>query len=163
MHATTDSSLTRRDMLKRAALLLGAAISPSILEGVLRAQATRATGAATPRFLTAKQFAAVGAIAERILPRTDTPGALDVGVPAFVDLMFGEFMTVEEKQRLTAGLTEIESASTKAHQQRGRLLHLAGGRQLCRTMGLRTTRGPRPLTSSAGAADLDSERLASRS
>ena len=88
METTTEKSLTRRDALKRAAVFLGVAISPSILNGVLRAQLA-AAAPAKPRFLSASQFGTVTTIAERILPRTDTPGALDVGVPAFIDLMFG--------------------------------------------------------------------------
>jgi hypothetical protein len=106
--------MNRREAIQRAALLLGVAISPSILQGVLRAQ-TPAAGA-KPSFLTAAQFETVGAIAERILPRTDTPGAIDVGVPAFIDLMLGKFMTEVERRTFTAGLTELETKSTAAHR-----------------------------------------------
>ncbi len=106
--------MNRREAIQRAALLLGVAISPSILQGVLRAQ-TPATGA-KPTFLSAAQFATVGAIAERILPRTDTPGAIDVGVPAFIDLMLGKFMTEAERRTFTAGLAEVEAKSTAAHR-----------------------------------------------
>ncbi|MSU24239.1 MAG: gluconate 2-dehydrogenase subunit 3 family protein [Opitutus sp.] len=109
-----DSSLTRRDAIKRAALLLGVAISPSIFNGVLHAQPVAA--GAKPRFLTAQQFATVGAMAERILPRTDTPGALDAGVPAFIDFMFGEFLTAEEKERLTKGVVATDTASIRTHR-----------------------------------------------
>ena len=116
MPATPDFTLTRRDALKRAAVFLGVAISPSILNGVLRAQPA-AAAPAKPRFLSASQFATVSAVAERILPRTDTPGALDVGVPTFVDLMFGEYLSAEEKQRLSAGLAGIDAASMKAHKR----------------------------------------------
>ena len=46
----------------------------------------------------------VSAIADRIIPRTDTPGAADVGVPAFIDLLYGQFMTEAERKMLTDGL-----------------------------------------------------------
>ncbi len=115
MTSTFDSTLTRREALKRAALALGAALSPSLLDGVLHAQ-TSAPGAA-PRFLTGQQHATVSALAERILPRTDTPGALDAGVPAFVDRMFGEFMTAEEKERLARGVVAIDTAAVRVHQR----------------------------------------------
>ncbi|MBI5770372.1 MAG: gluconate 2-dehydrogenase subunit 3 family protein [Verrucomicrobia bacterium] len=115
MISNFDSPLTRREALQRAALVLGAALSPSLLDGVLHAQP--AAVGATPRFLTAQQHATISALAERILPRTDTPGALDAGVPAFVDRMFGEFMPAEEKERLTRGVVAIDTAAVRAHQK----------------------------------------------
>ncbi|MBL9187434.1 MAG: gluconate 2-dehydrogenase subunit 3 family protein [Opitutaceae bacterium] len=112
--ASPADLMNRREALQRAALLLGVAITPSILQGVLRAQ-TPAAGA-KPQFLTAAQFATAGAVAERILPRTDTPGAIDVGVPAFIDLMAGKYMTDAERRTFTAGLAEVETKSLAAHQ-----------------------------------------------
>jgi hypothetical protein len=103
--------ITRRAAIRRASLILGAAITPSLLHGVLHAQATPGGAKANPTYLNAKQFATAGAIAERILPQTDTPGARDVGVPAFVDLMYGKYMTDEEQRVFAAGLAEIESAA----------------------------------------------------
>ncbi|MBL9199607.1 MAG: gluconate 2-dehydrogenase subunit 3 family protein [Opitutaceae bacterium] len=113
--ANADTQLlTRRDAIQRAALLLGVALTPSVLQGVLRAQ-TPAAGA-KPQHLTAAQFETAGAVAERILPRTDTPGAIDVGVPAFIDLMVGKFLTAAERRTFTAGLAEVETKSNAAHR-----------------------------------------------
>ena len=109
-------TMTRREAIKRAALFLGVAISPSLLTGVMQAQSAPAAGA-KPVYLTAKQFEIAAAVAERILPRTDTPGAADVGVPAFIDLMFGKFMNADEKKLLAAGLAEVEAAALTAHQR----------------------------------------------
>jgi gluconate 2-dehydrogenase gamma chain len=110
------TSISRREAIKRATRLLGVAISPSILAGVLRAQAIPTARSAKPVHLTALQFETAAAVAERILPKTDTPGATDVGVPAFIDLMFGEYMTGPEKRVFAAGLAAVDSASTAAHR-----------------------------------------------
>jgi gluconate 2-dehydrogenase gamma chain len=107
--------ISRREALQRAALLLGAAVSPSILACAERA-ATRPGGAATPAYLTAAQFAIASAMAERILPRTNTPGALDVGVPSFIDLAYGQFMTAAEKKTLADGLSAADAASQSTHR-----------------------------------------------
>jgi hypothetical protein len=107
-------SITRREALRRAALLAGAALSPSLISCADRAGSSR-TGA--PAYLSAAQFAIAGAIAERILPRTNTPGALDVGVPSFIDLAYGQFMTAAEKKTLADGLAAADAASTAAHRQ----------------------------------------------
>ena len=110
------ATMTRRAALQRAAVFLGAALTPSIWQGALRAQTAPAAGpGAAPRYLSPGQFAAVGAVAERILPRTDTPGARDVGVPAFVDLMVGEFIPPAEKTTLLAGLAGLDQTARAAH------------------------------------------------
>ena len=77
--------MERRDLLRA----LGSAAAFSLLPRT--AEVAWATVTASPgaslRALTARQGALVGAIADTILPRTDTPGATDVGIQAFVDVI----------------------------------------------------------------------------
>ncbi|MSU65940.1 MAG: gluconate 2-dehydrogenase subunit 3 family protein [Opitutus sp.] len=113
----TVLTMTRRQAIQRAAIFLGAALSPSLLSGVMRAQSAPAAAGAKPVYLTAKQLETATALAERILPRTDTPGAREVGVPAFIDLMYGKYLSPEEKKLFAGGLTEVETASTATHQR----------------------------------------------
>lgn len=107
---TTSSGISRREAIRRAALAAGVMVSTewlSIVDGVRpAAQATR---------LSAAQASLAGAIADRIIPRTDTPGAADVGVPAFIDLLYGDFMTPAEQTLLTDGLDGVEAAAKSAH------------------------------------------------
>ena len=113
---TTPDLISRREAIRRAALLLGAAISPSLIGCAERAMpAVGGAAAAGPRYLNAAQLALTAAIAERILPRTETPGAIDVGVPSFIDLAYGEFMTLEEQTMLADGLTAVDVSSATAH------------------------------------------------
>src|SRR3954464_8897339 len=93
---TPASGIGRREAIRRAALLAGVALSPQWLTLV-----DRARPAAQALHLAPEQSAIVSAVADRILPRTDTPGAVDVGVPAFIDLLYGEYMTSPERQLLT--------------------------------------------------------------
>ena len=113
---SADWSMTRREAIRRTTMMLGVAVTPSLLTGVMQAQRASSTGRDT-RFLSTKQFATAAAIAERILPKTDTPGASDVGVPAFIDLMYGKYMTDEEKSVFVAGLAEVDAASTVMRQR----------------------------------------------
>jgi hypothetical protein len=109
------TSIDRREAIRRAALLLGAFVSPSLVGCAERALPARSGTAAAARYLTPAEFALVAAVADRILPRTDTPGAVDVGVPSFIDLAYGEFMTAGERTMLADGLAslEAESAATR--------------------------------------------------
>jgi hypothetical protein len=102
-------SITRREAIRRTSLMLGVAITPSLLTGVMQAQTARS--APRPVYLNPKQFGTAGAIAERILPKSDSPGAMDVGVPAFIDLMYGKYMTADEQRVFSAGLAEVESTA----------------------------------------------------
>ena len=104
------SIITRREAIRRAALVAGVALSPEWLGVVGRAQS-----AAAKTYLAAAQAATLAAATDRILPRTDTPGAADVGVAAFIDRLYGEFMTPAEQKLLTEGLQEIDAAAKSAH------------------------------------------------
>ena len=72
-----------------------------------------ATGAAG-RALSAAQLAQVRALADTILPRTDTPGALDVGAPEFLDLLLAEWYSDEDRQELLAGLDALDARCREA-------------------------------------------------
>lgn len=104
------SGIDRREAIRRAALLAGVVLAPHWLT-----LADSASPLAQAKYLAPGQLAIAGAIADRIIPRTDTPGAADVGVPAFIDLLYGEFMTEGERQLLTTGLVEVETAAKSAH------------------------------------------------
>ncbi len=106
--------LSRRAAIKRVALLVGATLTPAVLEGLAQAQSVGAI-ATKPVNLSGAQFAVVDAIAERIVPRTDTPGARDVRVPQFIDLMFGDYLTGADKKTWIDGLADVDARSQRAH------------------------------------------------
>lgn len=60
-------------------------------------------------FFTPEQRALVTKLADLILPRTETPGAIDAKVPAFLELMVAEWMKDEERQTFMAGLADLET------------------------------------------------------
>lgn len=109
--------MNRREAIKRAALMLGLAISPSLVRGVMAAPLEKAADSRKPANLNARQFAVITAAAERIIPRTDTPGATDVGVPAFIDLMCGEYLNEKEKASLFEAVIQLDRLSQVAHQK----------------------------------------------
>lgn len=109
--SSASVTLTRREALQRAAVVLGVALSPTLIASALRAQTTPRPPGSN---LSPSQLAAVAAIAERIIPRTDTPGASDVDVAGFIDRMYGDYLGPTERRSLIAGLAELEKSTAAA-------------------------------------------------
>jgi hypothetical protein len=61
-----------------------------------------------PEQLSAEQLERVAAIADLILPRTDTPSASDVDVPAFVNAIVSQYLDVAERAAFLAGIDAID-------------------------------------------------------
>ena len=98
----------RRDLLRA----LGAASALAVLpHDAVAAWARVATGLRPTNGLTDAQLARVGAIADIILPRTDTPSATDVGVPAFVNVIVSENYGDTEREAFVAGLDQLDPAA----------------------------------------------------
>lgn len=106
--------LKRREVLRRAAWVLGGAISApaalAILQGCSSKDAPKAADW-TPKFFKGNEAAVITAIADVILPKTDTSGALDANVPAFIDSMLAEVYAADAQQRFHEGFSEFETSA----------------------------------------------------
>jgi len=103
--------LHRRELLRRAAWLLGGAVSAPAALAILQGCSAKepAGGAAvTLKVLSPAQLDVVAEIAEIIIPRTETSGARDAGVPAFIDEVLAAVYVKADQDRFTSGLTEFE-------------------------------------------------------
>ena len=99
--------MQRRDILKA----LGAAAALAVLpeREALAAWARLASRATPAGTFTDAELALIGAIADTILPRTDTPSATDVGVPAFIDVIVGENYGDAQRTSFLSGLAALEA------------------------------------------------------
>lgn len=66
-------------------------------------------GPLLPRLFDPHQRATVAAIAERIIPETDTPGALAAGVQEFIQLVVAEHYENDDRARFLAGLADVDA------------------------------------------------------
>jgi hypothetical protein len=111
--------MDRRELLHRASMLLGGAISASAASGILAGCVAmpQTSNIAAGGFLNEEERRTVTAIAEQIIPRTDTPGATDAGVPGFFDRMLAGYYQDKERMIVRNGLRQI---ATDAAELRGK-------------------------------------------
>lgn len=95
--------MQRRDAIKIMVAVLGSSLSPSLVRAL--ESAPIAAGASFPSAL--KQ--SVAAMAERIIPTTDTPGAITVGVPDFIEEIVLQWYTDNERQIFMEGCDRVEA------------------------------------------------------
>jgi len=109
--------MNRREWLKSmSTLAVGAVAAPSLLAVFDAFAASQKPGAAL-RFFNPAQGNLIGAVADIVIPRTDTPGAVDAGVPAFIDSMFKDVYTKNEQQRYLTALAAFDQAGGKPFGQ----------------------------------------------
>ncbi|MCB0639428.1 MAG: gluconate 2-dehydrogenase subunit 3 family protein [Lewinella sp.] len=97
--------MDRRDVLKYTALLTGYAVTAPLASALLSGcQAEPDTGGYAPKFFTNEEYATIAEMAETMLPPTKTPGAKELGVPQFIDLMMTDYSKPEDQERWRAGL-----------------------------------------------------------
>jgi hypothetical protein len=103
------AGIDRREAIRRAALIMGMSISAPAVMGILNGCTPRPELNWQPTLFTEDQAALIMELAETIIPRTDTPGSKDVGVPAFIELMIKDCYAKEDQDRFLAGIGEFEA------------------------------------------------------
>ena len=100
--------MNRREAIQRAGLVLGYAVSAPVLMGLMKGCKAAPELTYKPVFFTEDQAKIVSEVAEIIIPKTDTPGAKDTGVPGFIDQMIKECYKKEDQDRFLAGLKSFD-------------------------------------------------------
>lgn len=111
--------LSRRSFVQLAAAVATPAVASAGLPDETWTAAAhariRAQAASTPRVLDANTRATVAAIADAIIPRSETPGALDIGAPDFIELLLAEWVSDDDRGAFTAGIAELEARAVQQH------------------------------------------------
>lgn len=105
----TFDGIDRRALLQRALLLVGAAALPG------GTQALAAAAKSAKRQLDAPHYALLTAVADTIVPKTDTPGAVEAGVPQYVDALLGAWATPQRKAEILGALDTIDRLARAKH------------------------------------------------
>ena len=97
------SDLDRRSMLGRMAMLLGVAAVP--------AEAFAKAAPRAKKFLDARRTRLLSAVADTMIPQTDTPGALAARVPAKFDSLLVNWASPTRQVELVGALAKIDAAA----------------------------------------------------
>jgi len=103
--------MDRRQMLKQLGLLTAGSLLTRVMDAV--AAGTDLHTAPAQSVLTPAQRDAVAHLAEMIIPATETPGATEASVPAFIDGIVSTWYTPREREIFIAGLGELDGYCTK--------------------------------------------------
>jgi hypothetical protein len=98
--------MERREALNRVALLLGGAFSGPTLLALERWEGKMPLREADFSLSSLEQTL-LAELSEMIIPRTDTPGAKDAGVPAFIEMMLKDCYYPREQEVFTQGLQNL--------------------------------------------------------
>ncbi len=90
--------------IARAAGFIPAVIEPPISEG-----------APTAPVFTAEQRALVKALSERVIPTTDTPGAIAAGVPEYIEKLLADWSEPADRVPIIEGLNAIDAVSRQQY------------------------------------------------
>ena len=99
--------MQRRELLRVLASAAAISLLPS--ERAVAAWSRVVSGTAPSNGLSSAQMALVRAVADTILPRTTSPGATDVGVHDFVNVIVAEYSKDDERTAFLAGLDAIDA------------------------------------------------------
>lgn len=97
-------SVERRELLQRLGLLLGAAALPA--SAVFGAAARTA-----PRFLDSATFRLLTAVSDTLVPRTDTAGAVQAGIPQVFDALLRDWAAPSTRTLLIDALKRVDAAA----------------------------------------------------
>lgn len=112
--------IDRRTAMAGVAAMFGTALFAPIARAAGVAPAAGipviSEGAPSVAVFTPAQRALMTALSERILPTTDTPGAIAAGVPAFIEKLLADWARPEDRVPIVAGLDAIAARSLQDYK-----------------------------------------------
>src|SRR5215475_5144968 len=103
--------MDRREALQLFATGIALQLAPPNLLALVHEKRSLIGNQTGLRTLNSDQSAIVTSIADLIIPRTETPGAADIGVNRFVDLILTEWYIEEERNCFLNGLADVDARS----------------------------------------------------
>jgi len=109
--------MNRREALKRTATITGLAISSSITLSILESCQPKGEINWQPQFLSEEEARLVAAISETILPESDTPGASELHLYEFIDMMLKDTFSEDVQKKFKEGLAAFSATTNKDYSK----------------------------------------------
>jgi len=107
--------IDRREAIRRTAMIMGGAVTAPTMMGILNGCTVSNEPNWTPAFFDKNQAVTIMDIVDIIIPTTDTPGALDVGVPKFIESMIQDVFKEEDRLKFLNGLADFQNSAKEKH------------------------------------------------
>lgn len=101
--------MNRRDALRKTGLLAGSAVAAPSLLSLLQACSQTPRLNWTPIFLDENQASFISSFVDTILPKTETPGALDVKTDIFLDMVYAKTYSPEGQAKVKADIDQFNA------------------------------------------------------
>jgi hypothetical protein len=98
--------ISRRALIKNLVISVGGSSLLSACGGRVTLGTT--PPGASPRFYGEREMAVLSRVSDLLLPRTETPGALDAHVPALLDQLMAEWANGETQEEHRAALADLD-------------------------------------------------------
>lgn len=110
--------IDRRSALGGMVAMFGASLFAPLARaaGIIPPGSVIDQGAPSVRVFTPDQRALMTALSERIIPTTDTPGAIAAGVPDYIEKLLADWSVAEDRDPILAGLAEVDARSWQEYR-----------------------------------------------
>ena len=98
--------MDRRDFVKQLSAGMGVALTPGVLTAILSGCVAKPEASG---LLASREMDILASLVDAIIPRTDTPGARDAGVPQYIEMMLAEFTPPDRVEIFRSQLDWISS------------------------------------------------------
>ena len=105
--------MERRKALQRTGLLAGSSVLMPSMLSLFQSCKKENRLHWQPLFLKEEEAKTISVLVDMILPRTETPGALDVNADMFIDKVFAETYDIAEQENIRAEITAFNTDCKK--------------------------------------------------
>jgi len=107
--------MNRREILKYTSLTFGVVASGGLASTLLSGCKVEPKIDYTPSFVSMDEFKTLRSVVDIIFPKTETPGAAEVGVAEFIDETLVDVADAEAKESFKTGMLKLNEATQKQY------------------------------------------------